>query len=232
VPSEIYPERSLKEVEDLADAFAATYFSSLGQDYINTPIPVEDIAEHYLGYAIDITDEGLFSDPNFLGGIDFEENKIFVNASVEDHDGRYAFTVAHEIGHHVLHKDAYMNEQTHGEKKVLCRDTSEKQQIEIEADRFAAALLMPSQIIIDAFKELGQKKKVSTIGQARGLANSLVKGAGLNNVSNTAMINRLIDLKIISSSMGYQSGQFKKSYRKPTIIQIIRGSIFRLFRRF
>ena len=230
--NEFYPEHSLEEVEGLAASFATTYFSSLGQESLATPIPVEDMAEHYLGYAIDITDEGLFSDPNFLGGIDFEENKIYVNASVEDHDGRYAFTVAHEIGHHVLHKEAYLEIHTEGEKEILCRDASEKPQIEVEADRFAAALLMPSTLVREAYAEMDGKRKVKTIGQARGLANHLIKEAGFDNVSNTAMINRLIDLKIIPSFVGYQTGQFKKNYGRPTFGQMIRGSLSKVFRGF
>ena len=230
--NELYPEYSLEEVEDFAESFAATYFASVGQELLATPIPVEDMAEHYLGYEIDITDEGLFSDPNFLGGIDFEESKIYVNVSVEDHDGRYAFTVAHEIGHHVLHKESYLESHTEGEKEILCRDASEKPKIELEADRFAAALLMPSDLVQGAYAGLDGKRKVKTIGQARGLANQLINDAGFDNVSNTAMINRLIDLKIIPSFVGYQTGQFKKTYGRPTLGQMIRGSFLRVFRRF
>ena len=132
---------------------------------------------------------GLFSDPELLGGIDFEQNKIYVNASVHDHDGRYSFTVAHEIGHHVLHKGVYLdNKSSNGE--ILCRDTREKPHIETEADRFAAALLMPNEVVRSAIVPIGPKTQVFTIGQARGLASRMVKEFGFDNVSNTAMINR------------------------------------------
>ena len=228
--SEFYPERSIEEIETLADNFSAEYFVSIGKKTITPPIPIEDIAEHYLGYAIDITDEGLFSNPNFVGGIDFQTNKIFVNASVENHDGRYAFTVAHEIGHHVLHKEKYLELHSGGDSEILCRDTSEKPQIEVEADRFAAALLMPSRLVLEAYDEAGGGKKVKTIGQARGLANHLIKEAGFGNVSNTAMINRLIDLKIIPSFVGYQTGQFKKNFGKPTLGRMIRGAFSKILR--
>ena len=230
--NEGYPERSIEEVEALADSFSAEYFAHIGQSSISTPIPVEDMAEHYLGFAIDITDEGLFSDPDFIGGIDFDAEKIYVNTSIEDHDGRYAFTVAHEIGHYVLHKAAYLENHNGGEKKILSRDTFEKPQIEVEADRFAAALLMPSTLIREAYAGMDGKKKVKTIGQARALANHLIKEAGFDNVSNTAMINRLIDLKIIPSFVGYQTGRFKKNYGRPALGQMIRASLSGVFRRF
>ena len=88
----------MDEVEELADGLNLLYCKHHTQFPLTLPIPIEDIAEHYLGYSIDFADDGLFSDPDILGGIDFEENKIYVNASVEDHDGRYCFTIAHEVG--------------------------------------------------------------------------------------------------------------------------------------
>ena len=229
--SELYPERTDAGLEELADGLNCNYFADLGRP-VTPPIPIEDMAEYFLGYSIEITDEGLFSDPDFLGGIDFKDNKIYVNASVEDHDGRYAFTVAHEIGHHVLHREAYLAGQSGSEPDILCRDTFEKPQIEIEADRFAAALLMPSNLIRGAFREIDGTTKVRTIGQARGVANNLIKNAGFTNASNTAMINRLIDLKIIPSFVGYQTGQFKKNYGRPALGQMIRASLSGIFRRF
>ena len=225
--TELYPERTYAGLEELADGLNRDYFADRGRP-ITPPIPIEDMAEYFLGYSIEITDEGLFSDPDFLGGIDFEDNKIYVNASVEDHDGRYAFTVAHEIGHHVLHREAYLAGQSGSEPDILCRDTFEKPQIEIEADRFAAALLMPSTLVRAAYTNLDGKRKVKTIGQARGVANKLIKNAGFTNASNTAMINRLIDLKIIPSFVGYQTGQFRKNYGRPSLGQIIQGSFSRL----
>ena len=167
--SELYPERTNAGLEELADGLNRDYFTDRGRP-ITPPIPIEDMAEYFVGYSIEITDEGLFSDPDFLGGIDFKDNKIYVNTSVEDHDGRYAFTVAHEIGHHVLHREAYLAGQSGSEPDILCRDTFEKPQIEIEADRFAAALLMPSTLVRAAYADLDGKRKVKTIGQARGVA--------------------------------------------------------------
>ena len=198
--------RTIDEIEKLADEFNLTYFSANNENSITLPVPVEDIAEHYLGYQIDFVNEGLFSDPEILGGIDFDENKIYVNASVEDHDGRYAFTIAHEIGHHVLHRDTYLKENLDGIKEILCRDARNKPRIELEADRFAAALLMPAQSVRDILSQVNSSQKVKTIGQARGLASKIIKEGELNNVSNTAMVNRLIDLKVISDYIGYQKG--------------------------
>jgi len=81
-------------VDFISDENIETAAALLLTDYRNqssrdeTPVPVEAIAEHDLGYSIDITNDGLFVDPEFLGGISFETNTIFVNTSVEQHEGR------------------------------------------------------------------------------------------------------------------------------------------------
>ena len=43
-----------------------------------------------------------------IGGIDFDSNTIIINAAIESHIGRYSFTIAHEIAHHVLHRDVFL----------------------------------------------------------------------------------------------------------------------------
>ena len=126
-------------VEEAADHLLDDYRDFAGN--FTLPVPVESIAEHFLGYDLEITDEGLFADPSFLGGISFETNTIFVNASIEDHEGRYTFTIAHEIGHHVLHRDLY-DELVADRSQILCREEKHKPLIESQADRFAAALMM------------------------------------------------------------------------------------------
>ena len=85
----------------------------------------------FLGYEIEISDEGLFADPDYLGGIVFSENLIQVNASVEANEGRYNFTIAHELGHHVLHREIYLGASSDNASNILCRDTFEKPLIEV-----------------------------------------------------------------------------------------------------
>jgi hypothetical protein len=220
-------EYSMEQVEELASEFSQGYFTAQNTPQ-STPVPIEDMAEHYLGYSIDVTDEGLFSDPNVLGGIDFDQKTILVNSSVEDHDGRYAFTVAHEIGHHVLHKEAYESSVAQEDKSILCRDTFEKPQIELEADRFAAALLMPASVIQDAYDQCKPKRHIETIGQARGVAFSVTKEAMVSNVSNTAMLNRLIDLSLIPKEVGYQDGVHSIGVSRGPLATVWRGVRYRL----
>ena len=79
-----FPDIPLADIEASAQQLIDDYEQHVAKRVL-APIPVERIAEHYLGYQIDITDEVLFEDPRYLGGIIFDENVIRVNASVESH---------------------------------------------------------------------------------------------------------------------------------------------------
>ena len=102
-----FPELLDEEIEKKAQELIESYQNDSDYDLVqNMPIPVERIAEQHLGYAIEITTDDIFVDPDYLGGIHFKDKLIQINGSIENQDGRYSFTVAHELGHHCLHKDA------------------------------------------------------------------------------------------------------------------------------
>lgn len=192
-------------------------YSKEEQWEISIPIPVETIAEVYLGYQISITDEGIFSDPAVLGGIIFEENTIQVNGAIENQEGRFNFTVAHELGHHSLHKNwLYAQRFQQGlfdsveTPSILCREEGIKPRGEVQADKFAAALLMPEHLVKEAFmKKYQQRMDVSKRGlksflpmspeyKANRIAENIIVAGGFTNVSRIAMVNRLLHFKLIS----------------------------------
>ena len=189
-------------IEEAADQLLDQYRDFAGA--FDLPVPVESIAEHFLKYDLEITGEGLFADPGFLGGISFETNTIFVNASIEDHEGRYTFTIAHEIGHHVLHKELY-DELISDRSQILCREEKKKPLIEQQADRFAACLMMPRRMLVDEVEKYG-KPMPRTLGDTLRLANHLNQKCGFQNVSISALVNRLKDLGLVHQSIPYQTG--------------------------
>jgi len=75
--------------------------------------------------------------------------------------------------------------------------------IELQADRFAAALLMPSDLFISS----APIKKPRSLKGAIRIANFIRKEHGLNNVSLSAVINRLKDLDLIAPEIPYQTGK-------------------------
>jgi Zn-dependent peptidase ImmA (M78 family) len=217
-----FPELSDAAIEAKAQSLIESYFNSVGKP-IAAPIPVEVIAETYLGYELSFVDEGIFANPDVLGGIVFDENTIYINVATESHEGRYNFTIAHEIGHHALHRPLVDG------ANLICRESDTRPIEEAQADRFAAALLMPSVLVDKAVHDVKDRLKSSHVKVVRGYAAKVAKTANFTNVSNTAVVNRLIDLGYITSNEGYFSSFRSASYNKP---HFIKSLIYKIFKRF
>jgi Zn-dependent peptidase ImmA (M78 family) len=105
------------------------------------------------------------------------------------HEHRQRFTIAHEIGHFLLHsRDTFLFIDK--EEKVLYRDgnsSSGEYHREREANAFAAALLMPKKLLLHHILEFD-----STSGES--LQQFLAR---IFNVSETAMTIRLTNLGLI-----------------------------------
>lgn len=111
---------------------------------IQAPIDVERIA---LALGLIIRYEAL--QDSSLSGFLFregEQNIIGVNA---DHsETRQRFTIAHEIGHYVLHGSSiHVDHAVHAVFKRDQRASEGVYREEIEANTFAAALLMPKSLL-------------------------------------------------------------------------------------
>ena len=178
------------DIEKEAKQFLATFFADSDTPHV-LPIPIESIAEHYLGYDIEISDDGIFANPLILGGIIFDQKKIMVNAATEAHEGRYSFTLAHEIGHHVLHKAIF--EAAHNEQMV-CREDANKPIEERQADHFAGALLMPEEAVKQLYRGLKIPRRNYSGKAMKAIARRVMTAGGFSNVSNQAMIVRLRQL--------------------------------------
>ena len=77
-----FPLLSDDTIESHAHETLVGFYSWLGHD-ISMPVQAEVMAEQYLGYDIEVTNEGLFSNPDYLGGIVFDDNVIKINAAAE-----------------------------------------------------------------------------------------------------------------------------------------------------
>ncbi|WP_353718198.1 ImmA/IrrE family metallo-endopeptidase [Dyadobacter sp. 676] len=84
---------------------------------------------------------------NISGFYDFEEDTIFVN--MDEYPLRQTFTIAHELGHRILHAEWAKS----SDYKVLLReDTGTTDSKEAEANTFAANLLVP-RFMLDKYWE-------------------------------------------------------------------------------
>ena len=185
-----FVQLSHDDIEKEAKHFLDTFFADRDTPHV-LPIPIESIAEHYLGYDIEISDEGVFANPLVLGGIMFDEKKIMVNAATESHEGRYSFTLAHEVGHHVLHKAIF---EAANNDTMVCREDANKPIEERQADHFAGALLMPEDRMRQLYSDLKIPKRQYSGKAMKAVARRVMTAGGFSNVSNQAMIVRLRQL--------------------------------------
>jgi len=84
-----------------------------------------------------------FSD-NISGVFFKKNNKLFLGVNSNHHEVRQRFTIAHEIGHHVLHTDDILH---HDDEKMHFRADRIQSSEETEANFFAAEILMPAALI-------------------------------------------------------------------------------------
>lgn len=110
------------------------------------PIPVQKIAKS-LGAEIRFSP----LDEELSGMIYIKGGTPIIGVNSLHHLNRQRFTIAHEIGHLELHRH-WLSGQVHVDRmfSVLMRDSnsaSGTQIIEIEANKFAAELLMPQALL-------------------------------------------------------------------------------------
>lgn len=111
--------------------------------YTSPPIPVLEIAEQS-GVNVVFADFRKHSQ-TVSGFCDFEAAKLYVNK--DDKFGRQMFTMAHELGHWILHKEFFDADPDF--YKVLPRfQKPETNPYEQEANLFAAELLAPKKLLL------------------------------------------------------------------------------------
>lgn len=161
----------VRYMSDFAIEFDANYLLTdyarkSGRD-IKIPVPVEDILENHLHLTLEMDDLCTrFDKPDVLGALYIDSKKVMVDTSLDPtiYDsklGRFRFTLGHEIGHwrlhaHLLKFRANMRrlfEDGDPVPAVICRERQKREPIEIQADRFAAFLLMPRDLVFRAWKD-------------------------------------------------------------------------------
>ena len=152
----------MEEIERRAEAVLAELPDYVWRGEI-PPVPVEEIADTHFGLRVrEVAPEQMRTAP---GGPELAEGEtisgllisslgeIWVNAEEAGQwPGRRRFTIGHELGHHVLHRS--------GQQTLFCRRATVDPDpasaaaarqalpdIEEEANVFAAALLMPAEML-------------------------------------------------------------------------------------
>lgn len=137
----------------------------LTKQYASPPIPVHRIAEEN-GVEVVFADFGKHSE-SVAGFCDFKRSKLFVNRI--ERTERQTFTIAHELGHWMLHKELFV---AHPEEyPVLLRTTGSNRNnvLEKEANHFAANLLVPDHLLNHL-----RKAPASVLAQAFGVSATMM----------------------------------------------------------
>ncbi len=116
---------------------------ALTKIYQRPPIPVHRIAEEQ-GVDVVFADFGKHAD-SVAGFCDFRQAKLFVNRA--DKPDRQGFTIAHELGHWLLHRDLFLADPARYPVLPRFADPNRNDPLEKEANHFAANLLVPSRLL-------------------------------------------------------------------------------------
>ena len=131
----------------------------ISKNFITSPpINLEEIAEGE-GLNIAIAE---FAQKDVSGFIDFEKKMILVNKY--DSISRQRFTIAHELGHWILHQKEI---EENRDLVVLYRRpiAGEKDPLEQEANCFAASLLVPLGFLQDVTTRKFSNREIANIFQ-------------------------------------------------------------------
>jgi len=200
----ILPDKIESKSLDLLKSYSLEKGKELG-NYID-PI---DILEH-LGYNIKYVNGKYPSkgESAVYGALYKERKVVEINHDISFNEGMENFTVAHEIGHIILHAEEA--DQNRNKKTCSLTDNDQRSSVEKEADKFAAYLLMPTEKIKKVFNRVHGRplylkkkqpfyllKKGSRRKSAIVFADKIIKEGGFTNVSKLAMVNRLISMGLI-----------------------------------
>jgi Zn-dependent peptidase ImmA (M78 family) len=181
-------------IEKNAQALLAEYARARDIS-LEAPIPIDDIIEKHLKIGLEFDDmdrrfgvprSSLTPDPDILGAIYFGDRRIVIDESLDPEDnpameGRYRYTAAHEVGHWRLHRELFCEPtqtsflEADTPPSVICRSSQAKVRIEIQADLYAACVLMPRKLVMAAWDDAFPDRKPRVLKPATPIDHSFVE---------------------------------------------------------
>ena len=152
---------------------------------IRPPVQVDKVAAH-LGATVKYSPfEG-----ELAGVLARDDARVVIGVNSSHHPNRQRFTIAHECGHLMLHEgEAYVDTGF----RVNWRDDVSSMAVdykEIEANRFAAELLMPYKMLIADLQEHGVDL------ENEGAIKTLAKRYGVSEQAMTHRISNLMEERL------------------------------------
>ncbi|MBM3773420.1 MAG: ImmA/IrrE family metallo-endopeptidase [Acidimicrobiia bacterium] len=158
-----------REIERAATVLLERFCRADGRSR-SLPVPVEALLEKHLQLTLGFDDlhtrfgvPQTGEEPDVLGALLVLNREVLIHEALDPdtapwQEGRYRFTLGHEVGHWDLHRDLVAGPVGQGNLfdpsepvPIVCRSSERSQPIERQADRFAAALLMPRDLVVDVW---------------------------------------------------------------------------------
>ena len=147
-----------------------------------------------------------------LGYCNFKDNSIAISSELEFDTPRWRFTLAHEIGHYLLHKDLYnkynisiINDDSHTLSDLSNALTK---RLEIQANKFASLLLLPREAFAIKYTclhyELFQGRKFPFLHVDKQQCNQRDYNYIVGSISNSFCVskevikNRLLKMEVLT----------------------------------
>lgn len=161
---------------------------------LSIPVPIEDIVEIGMGIKIS-TSVSLKEDYNTDGFINSAFDQISIDDKVfNNYEERARFTIAHELGHKILHRKIYSENYIYTKDDYLRfqNNISEEDQkwLEIQAHIFAACTLVPTIQLKEEFEKINKNRDE---GDPQFLLELPLKF----KVSQMVIVKRLIKLGLV-----------------------------------
>lgn len=167
------PHLSYDQLRRHADAFLTKYHPTQ-----QIPAPIEHIIEFQL--HIDIVPlPGLEEAFEIVGFTASTLDEISVDQHVYEHQpGRYRFTLAHEVGHVVLHAELFKEHRFRGvdewKRFVRAFPDLELSRLEWQAHSFAGLVLVPPEALQRELKSAARQVKAKSVTTEMDFAKALV----------------------------------------------------------
>jgi Zn-dependent peptidase ImmA (M78 family) len=168
------PHLSYEQIRTKADSFLAQYNPSE-----KIPVPIEEIVEFSLGLNI-IPLPDLQKTFDIVGFISSDFKSINVDKSVLENNrqGRYRFSLAHEVGHFWLHKGCLstftFNSIEEWKRFESDIDDESNAWLEFQANSFGGLVLVPKEHLASCKKSLEEQIRTAGMDSTTDAAQLIV----------------------------------------------------------
>lgn len=188
---------SYKGIGDIADEFLKSHHRSL-----SLPIPIEEIAEQKLGLTI-LQEMDLKKNYDVDGFLMSDLKTIFLDFNMYlKYENRTRFTIAHEVGHFVLHHELFKKlniNSVEALNNLATKITDEEYGwLEYQAYSFASQVLVPKATLYDEIKKrIGKIPKLEAPEVLAPIAQDLLD---VFQISGDVMLRRFQKENIVKSN--------------------------------